>query len=158
MVRLWRAIPQDSRREVLVQAVTRPRNRSGALHWLLLSYDEELRQGLFPHLVDLASVGHSDIGLVRQVIKSMPRQWVIDHISPLAHAVLDRQAALGAEDRYEEFRRFGELFAELDPSLLRSLIRRAECDADSDVREVGEDLRGWLGEAGHLHHDTPPRG
>jgi hypothetical protein len=142
--RLWNTIPEQDRREVLVRALETVSRRREALGWLLLMPDNTLREDLFSELVDLASVGHSDIGRVRDVIKSMPRQWVLDRIQPVAQAVLDRQSASGAEDRYEEFRRFAELFVELDVALLRPLVERSLRDKDSDVREVGEDFKSYL--------------
>jgi hypothetical protein len=66
--------------QTLERALQRPHERETALHLLTLLADQAMLQKLFPVLIDLVSVGHSDIALCRTVIKSMSRAWVIAHI------------------------------------------------------------------------------
>ncbi|MGH9116595.1 MAG: hypothetical protein ACRD0A_01565 [Acidimicrobiales bacterium] len=53
---------------VLRSALKQPSPRGTALR-LLLVVDVGIRLTLFPELIELASVGHSDIGLCRDVIR-----------------------------------------------------------------------------------------
>jgi hypothetical protein len=126
---------------VLIQALETPHQRGTALRLLLLLGDE-MKINVFATLVELAAVGHSDIALCRSVIKSMLRQWVIEHIESLAQRILERS---GEE---EEYRRFAELYLELDASLLERHVQAALAHANPDVREVGSDFRRYL---------SPPR-
>lgn len=97
----------------------------------------EERQQLFDDLVRLASVGHSDIELVRSAILSLPREWVLSRIESRAKGFLAR----GTE---EEYRRFLELYSELEPSLTRRLATRAIQSEETGIREAGQDFLDWL--------------
>lgn len=117
----------------LEEALSRVSDRGTALR-LLAILPEQNRRAVFARLVDLASVGHSDIALVRSVILNMERPWVVSNIEPLVDVILEQ----GDE---EEYRRFAELFAELDEGLLRRHVERCLRSPSSDVREVGDDFR-----------------
>jgi hypothetical protein len=117
---------------ILHQALLLPHQRGAALRLLLL-LDDELKKGLFQTLVDLASVGHSDIGLCRLVIKSISPAWVKQNIEVIASNLLDS----GGD---EEYRRLAELYQDIDKSMLARLVERALKHSDEMVREVGVDF------------------
>jgi hypothetical protein len=90
------------------------------------------KQQLFPDLVLLASVGHGSIQAVRELILSLPRDWVIERIEREVEPLLQ-------QGDYEEYRRFLELYELLDADMTQRLARRAAANADPDIREAGED-------------------
>ncbi len=90
------------------------------------------RKELFPDLVILASVGHGSIQAVRDLILSLPRDWVIERIEREAEPLLQ-------QGDYEEYRRFLELYELLDADMTQRLARRAAASPDPDIREAGED-------------------
>ena len=102
---------------------------------LLLLLDNDMRKAVFDILVNLASVGHSDIQLCRDVIQVMPRKWVLDRIMAVVDSVLRDNP-----DDYESYRRYAELLKELDQNLLRQLVERAALSSDIDVQEVASDF------------------
>jgi hypothetical protein len=125
---------------VLEQALRTPHQRGTALRLLLLLQDDSLRRSLFPTLVELASVGHKDVALCRAVIKAMPREWVLKQIEPLAEAILRQNQ----NEPEEEYRRFAELFHELDGALLRRHLDRALRHPEESVREIAQDFQECL--------------
>lgn len=108
------------------------RENNTAYYFLPYLETEEVLQ-LFDVLVPLASTGHSNIKRVRDAILSLPHDWVIRNISPLAEPLL----VDGTDD---EYRRFLELYSELDKDLARELAHRAIQHADPHIREAGEDF------------------
>ena len=112
--------------------LNKPEHRGTALRLLLLM-GEELKQALFGQLIEIASVGHSDIELCRSVIKSMPRAWVLKTIESFTKPIL----AKGGE---EEFRRFAELLGELDDDLLAKHAEAGLDHDDPEVREVAQEI------------------
>jgi hypothetical protein len=95
-----------------------------------LSLDEQ--QDLFRDLVFLASSSHGSIQRVRDLILTLPRDWVLAHIEREAEPLL-RQGT------YDEYRRFLELYELLDLDLTLKLARRAAAHEDPDIREAGEE-------------------
>lgn len=93
---------------------------------------------LFPQLVALASWGHGSVGAVREAILRIPREWVLDHIREQAEPHL-------ANGTYDEYRRFLELYIQLDRELTLELARRALESDDPDIHEAGEDFMKKLG-------------
>lgn len=132
----WKRI--SSKPEVLTRALQTPGPRGAALRFLLVFQDDDLREQVFPTLVDQASVGHSDIGLCRWVIKTMPRRWVIEHIEPIGLDILKRT------DGEEEYRRLGELYLELDDRLAERLLKLELSHPNEEIREAGADLQRHL--------------
>ncbi|QGQ22343.1 hypothetical protein F1728_06505 [Gimesia benthica] len=109
---------------------------------LLLSQNDDLKKELFETLVKLASVAHRSIALNRAVIKTMPRKWVIEHIEPIVDQILtDENDAYVKTEPDEYYRRFAELYYELDDGLLNRLLDRAAKHDNLDVVEVAEDFR-----------------
>jgi hypothetical protein len=104
---------------------------------LLPSIPVAERQLLFDQLVELCSVGHSDVLLCREAVLALPRDWVLERIERSAAPVLSAGGA-------EEYRRLLELYAELDVDLTRRLATEALAHSDADVREAGGDFLSRL--------------
>jgi hypothetical protein len=105
-----------------------------------LNVDE--RQKLFPEWVYLSSIAHGGIQVARDMILSLPRQWVVEHIEREAEPLL---VASDAKYGFEEYRRLLELYEQLaDRELLTRLAHRAEQHPDEDVREAGADFLAKL--------------
>jgi hypothetical protein len=117
---------------ILSQALHTPSQRGTALRVVPL-LDEPVRRALFDDLVRLASVGHADVTLCRDAIRSLPREWVLAHIEASAEPLL-----LAGDE--EEYRRLLELYEQLDADLTRRLATRAARDDRADVREAGNDF------------------
>jgi hypothetical protein len=132
---VWQMI--SGKADVMSQALGTPHHRGTALR-LLLVLGDEMKKKVFHRLVELASVGHSDVSLCRAIIKSMPRSWVLDNIDAVVGAVLQES------DGEEEYRRFAELYAELDATLLQRHVQRALAHPSEEVREVGSDFEKYL--------------
>lgn len=92
-------------------------------------------QELFGQLVILASWVNGALFAARDLIRRLPREWVLAHIQSAAEPLL-------AEADEEHYRRLIELYAELDRHLADSLARRAAASTNGDVREVGEEFLG----------------
>lgn len=101
--------------------------------WMLRSLRQSELQELFDDLVFQASYAHGEIKAVRDVILSLPREWVISNIESVAEPLL-------ADGTYDEYRRLLELFALLDPLLTKRLAERAAQHSDPDIQEVGHDF------------------
>ena len=115
------------------------RYRATAIRLLEYLTPAEL-EAIFPDLVGLASWAHGGIRRVRDIILSLPRAWVLDRIEPAAEPLLAR----GTD---EEYRRFLELYTELDHDLALRLASRAATHSDECIREVGEEFLEDLGAA-----------
>jgi len=134
---IWSQI--ENKEQVMRDALTSVLSR-GAVLRLLVCLGDDIKKLLFADLVELASVGHSDIALVRAVVKSLPRKWLLETIDLEANAVLDRT---GDEETY---RRMAELLADIDEELLASIVTRARESENADVREVANDFGKRLDE------------
>jgi hypothetical protein len=86
---------------------------------------------LFSDLVPLAR-NHALAQTVRELIGSMPRDWVPERIEGVIEPLLT-----DATD--DEYRRFLELFEVLDHELTLWFAHRAAAHADRDIREAGEE-------------------
>ena len=112
----------------------RSASQRGTALRLLLTLDDRFRIGLLDDLLDLASTGHADIALVRQVIQSVPPGFLDGRLSDAIDARL-------VDGNDEEFRRFAELLQLLGRDAeLAHLVARAMASPDHDVREVGVDF------------------
>lgn len=89
---------------------------------------------LFDDLLGQASYAHGSIRSVRDAIKRIPRGWLLERIEeavePYLAAVTDDQ----------EYRRFLELYSEIDETLTLKLARRAAAHMNSEIREAGVDF------------------
>jgi hypothetical protein len=126
----------EDRIKIIKTALHNPNQRRVALLFFEYLNDTE-RQELFDDLIDVASVGHSDIELVRQVILSFPQSYLFSQIESSAEIVLEN----GTD---EEYRRLLELYLEVDISLVRRLVDKALKSSDPDIYEVGEDFQYYL--------------
>ena len=122
---------------VLTAALEKATERGTALR-LILALPVRKREVFFDRLVELASVGHADIALVRESILSLPRDWVVARIEGVASPILER----GGD---EEYRRLLELYALLDAHLAHRLAEMAMKHDDEDVREAGQDFEAKMG-------------
>jgi hypothetical protein len=105
-----------------------------------LSISEKM--ALFENWIFLASFANGFIDYVRETILSFPKDWVLSRIEAEAEKYL-------AEGTYDEYRRFLELYYELDLNLTKKLALRAVESDDFDIREAGEDALEWL----RSHHE-----
>jgi hypothetical protein len=135
ILRRWANV--STKVDVMREALSTPHQRGTALR-LLLVLGDEMKMKVFRNLVELSSVGHSDVALCRSVIKSMPRRWVLENIEPIVRVLLQET---GGE---EEYRRIAELYAELDSELLEVHVERALKHPDEEVREAGLDFEEYL--------------
>ncbi|MGO9919001.1 MAG: hypothetical protein ACLQIB_30420 [Isosphaeraceae bacterium] len=76
IMRLWGKI--STKADVMREALGTPHQRGTALR-LLLVLGDEMKMKVFRSLVELSSVGHSDVALCRSIIKSMPQRWVLNN-------------------------------------------------------------------------------
>lgn len=118
---------------ILEKALRNPSQRGMALRVLPL-LDESIRRQVFPTLVALAAVGHSDIQLDRDVMRSIASDWVQEHLSSAVEKILD------CSPTYEEYRRLAELLDLLHSPYLRTLVEKAAQSDDLDIREVASDF------------------
>jgi hypothetical protein len=118
---------------VLHTALHDPTKRRTALNLIPYLSPEEQEQ-LFDDLLELASVGHSDIAAARAAIMQLPREWVVSIIETRAERLLS------GPEPWEEYRRLLELYTDLDPELTRRLASRAKQHDDPDVKETGADF------------------
>ncbi|MBR8832841.1 MAG: hypothetical protein DSM106950_02055 [Stigonema ocellatum SAG 48.90 = DSM 106950] len=125
-----------SKVELIRKALQNPLERGTALKIInYLTQDE--RQSLFNELMKLASVGHSDIELVRHAIASFDKNWLLENIENQAESLLEN----GTD---EEYRRLLELYIQLDDKLTQRLATKALQHPDIDIQEVGEDFQNYL--------------
>ena len=117
-------------------ALQNPTERTTVLH-LFTDLTLEERQSLFDELIKLASVGHSDIELVRNVILSFDKTWILNNIEKSAESILNN----GTD---EEYRRLLELYINIDQDLTKRLVKQALETDDPDIYEVGEDFQNYL--------------
>jgi hypothetical protein len=92
------------------------------------------RKALLRDLVELVSVGHSDIQLCRvTILNLLPRVWVLSHIDKIVQSILEH----GTD---EEYRRLLELYLLLDDGLTQQLIQQALQHPNIHIQEVGMDF------------------
>jgi hypothetical protein len=118
---------------VLEPALRDPTQRRTALR-VLQTLDEPTRREYFSTLVELASVAHVDIMLVRDVLLSLDTVWVRSNIW------LQIEETLKTQGTDEEYRRYAEILHIIDARLLGKLVGLALQSEDADVREVAEDF------------------
>ncbi len=71
--------------------------------------------------------------MFRDAILSLPSDWVLARIEQVSEPYL-------LTGTHEEYRRFLELYQELDHPLTLALAQRAASHPDPDIREAGEDF------------------
>jgi hypothetical protein len=121
----------------LIRRAFAGKDRFTSIYMLELLNEKELEQ-VFPELVFLAGTAHAALHAVRAAIRSLPRDWLLANLEEAAEPFL-RQ---GTDD---EYRRYLELYDELDRDLTARLARRAAAHPDADIREAGQDYLEGLG-------------
>lgn len=121
---------------MIEKALHNPAERGTALR-LLEYFTIEECQILFDNLVNLASVSQSDIELVRKVILSLPKTWLLANIENSAEPLLN-------DGTDEEYRRLLELYIHIDEELTQRLVSQALHHADPDIQEVGTDFQKYV--------------
>src|ERR1051325_7594899 len=119
-------------RVAILRRALRVGERATALYVAPHMSAHELLQ-LFEEWVFLASFSHGGIQRVREIILSLPRDWVLGNVEAVAEPLLRD----GTDD---EYRRLLELYLDLDHDLTSKLARRALSNADEDIREAGRDF------------------
>jgi tetratricopeptide (TPR) repeat protein len=104
-------------------------NRAAAVA-LLRQMSLEEKQLLFPELIRLARSAHGPVGAVREIIFSLPREWVLERIDAQVEPIL-------RNEEYDDYWMFLELYEKLDPMRAVKLARRAAGSADAAIREFG---------------------
>jgi hypothetical protein len=117
---------------IIRAALNSPAERGPALRILNILPEQQIRRHL-AQLAQLASVGHSDIELVRSVISRIDRDWLTQNIDGYVTPLLKT----GNE---EEFRRIAELYKLLDQELLKAHLARCAVHANEEVREIASDF------------------
>lgn len=135
--KLWAQVVHKT--ECLRASLRNPEERAIALRLLLIVQSHEQSKAVFPDLVELAAVGHSDIILCRSAIKSIPLDWVRSEILPTIVSSLKLFSG-SPEVEEEAYRRYAELLREIDHDLLRVHVQHALRHPNQTVREVGIDF------------------
>ena len=116
----------------LRRALDNPGERILALETAaLLPIDQ--RQSLFFDLLTCASYCHGATALSRDLILSLPREWVLQHIEDAAEPILQTGG-------YEEYQALLDLYFLLDQDLTRRLATRALNQSDPELNEIASDF------------------
>jgi hypothetical protein len=100
----------------------------------LLDYlDQEDLKALLPFLMSHVRSVHGYISYFRRAILSLPKEWLLEHIEEAAEPILQ-----SGDD--EEYRRFLELYLQINPELTRRLAQRALASSNPNVQEAGQDF------------------
>ena len=94
--------------------------------------EEDERKELFPDLLALASYFHGGMGYARDLVLSLPKEWLLANIEEAAEPLFGYG--------YEEYRGLAEVYIQLDRDLAYKLAHRAAADSDEDIKEAGQDL------------------
>jgi hypothetical protein len=109
-------------------------NSDRNLGLMLLKYlDQEELISLFSDLIYLSSFAHGGLVYMRDVIKTLPKEWVVDNIEEVAEKYL-------LNGDYETYRCLLGLFFEVDKGITLRLAMKAASSTDINVREAGEDF------------------
>jgi len=114
------------------------KNRLAAVA-LLQKMPLEEKQHLFPELIQLARSAHGPIGAVREIIFSLPREWVLGRIDAQVEPIL-------RNEEYDDYWMFLELYEKLDPVRAVNLARRAAGSANAAIRDLGSERLGYKSE------------
>jgi len=121
-------------RAKIIKEGLQSKNRHTAIYFLKYLKQDET-QKIFSELVYLASFSHGAIVAIREAILSLPRDWVLSRIETVAEPYL-------SEDDGEAYRRFLELYQQLDDKLMEKLAKRAVESHNQDIKEAGTDFLG----------------
>jgi hypothetical protein len=124
-------LPETDRVAILKNALC-GNDRYMAITLLKFLQVEELQE-LFTELIYLASYTNGSLGYIRDIIKSIPSDWVIAHIEQITEPLLQNGT-------YDQYQRLLELYYEIDHELAKRLALRALGNPDLDIKEAGEDF------------------
>jgi len=120
----------------LRRALDVPEERTLALETAALLPIEQ-RQSLFFDLLAYASYCHGATALSRDLILSLPREWILQHIENAAEPILQAGG-------YEEYQALLDLYFLLDQDLTRRLAIRALNQSDPELNEIASDFLAEL--------------
>ncbi len=123
-------------RVTLIRSALKEQDKYTAIYMLPYLNVEDLKH-LFNELIFLASYAHGAIQTIRDVILSLPREWVSAYIEETAEPLLQDEDDINSDDTY---RRLLELYSQIDQNLALKLARRAAAHSDPDTRETGEEF------------------
>ena len=106
--------------------------RQLALDVLRLTSPEDGKE-LLAELIYLASSVHGHLWQVRDIICSLPRDWLVGTIGNVAEPIV-----ANADDQV--YRRLLELYLAIDGKLAIDLAKRAMLSKDAETREVGQEF------------------
>jgi hypothetical protein len=129
-------LADKAERVELLRKALRGKDRDVALAVAPSLTTDELKQ-LFSEWVNLARCAHSPFKPAWDVILSLPREWVLQHIEPEVDAIL-------RDEEEDDYWMFLQLYERLDRDLTLQLARRAAAHANPDIRELGEDCLARL--------------
>lgn len=120
-----------------IEEIRRGLHTPGEMRMTALRDAKQLRQdelqGLLPDLLFLASWGHGTTHIARELIRSLPRDWVLQNIEQQAEPLL-------ASGNDEDYLRLIEVYRELDPNLARRLAMRASAHTNPEIALVGREF------------------
>lgn len=114
--------------------ISNPGTRPDALPYVSV-LKESVKQSLFPELARQASTGHREVGLAHRTIKTMDRQWVLEHLP------IEVERILAHSSDYEEYNVLAQLLEEVGSPYLVTVVEQAAASADPDIRDVADYYR-----------------
>lgn len=93
------------------------------------------RKEIFPDLVAYASYTHGFTEASRNLILSLPREWVLSNIEKIADPILKNGG-------YEEYSAILALYKLISPSIFNSLINYCASSDNSELREAASNYIG----------------
>ena len=112
---------------------------AAALH-LTSSLESAELSDLLPELVYI-STAHGYARKTREIILSLPHDWLITHIEEVAEPILQ------SSDEFD-FRQIFQLYLEVDRAMAARLAEKAINHSDEYIREVGRDFLEILSKTG----------
>ena len=108
------------------------RDRDVALHYAKLLKFEDLEK-LFAGLIHIARSVHGPFNAAWDIIKSMPRDWILANIEKEADAIL-------AHEEEDDYWMFLNLYDQLDSGLAKKLAIRASQHGNPAIQEPGQEF------------------
>lgn len=108
------------------------KNRALTVDVLEYLGQDELKE-LLPFLLSHARSVHPYLGRIRHLIVSLPKEWLLERLEAASYPMLEPN-----DD--EAYRRFLELYFQIDPQLTKRLAEQALQSSDPNVRDAGRDF------------------
>jgi hypothetical protein len=103
--------------------------------------NEPRKREAFAELVWTASWDNGSVQMARQVIDTIDRDWVLEHLPAVVQPVLDRADGAHPHSDRQEYGHMIDLLARYGSPYLDEVLARALAHPDADVREYAEDFR-----------------